>query len=84
VAFVSVWAMLFPLPSANPAAVPDVSAAVQENVAPAVVLDRVIPVVPPEQKVWEAGAATATGEEITVIVMLSDEEQPLPSVIVTE
>ena len=84
VAFVSVWAILFPLPLANPVAIPEVSAAVQVNVAPGVVLDKAIPVVPPEQKVCEAGVAVATGKGTTVTLTLADDEQPLPSVMVTE
>ena len=77
--------MLFPLPAVNPAAVPEVTAAVQEKVAPGVVLDSVIPVVPPEQKVCEVGLAVAIGRGTTVMLVLEEEaEHPFPSVMVTE
>ena len=58
--------MPFPFPPANPAAVPDVSAAVHENVVPAVVPEKVIPVVSPEQKVCDTGVALAPGMGFTV------------------
>jgi hypothetical protein len=72
VALIRVWAMLFPLLSENPVAVPDVSAAVQVKVAPAVVLDRAIPVVPPEQKACDAGVAVTTGRGFTVTTTFID------------
>ena len=63
--------MLLPLPSANPDAVPEVSAAVQENEEPGVALVRAIPVVPPEQMAWAAGVADTSGIGFTVITTVS-------------
>jgi hypothetical protein len=67
VALMSVWVMLFPFPSENPDAFPELSAAVQVNVAPAVVLESAMPVVPPEHRVCEAGVAETNGIGYTVI-----------------
>ena len=58
--------MLFPLPSENPVAVPEVSAAVQVKAAPAAVLDSEIAADPPEQMAWETGTAVISGRGFTV------------------
>jgi hypothetical protein len=56
--------MLLPVPSANPVAVPEVSAAVQVKVVPGVKLDRVMAVVPPGQKDSARGDAVTSGTRI--------------------
>jgi hypothetical protein len=63
----SVWAIVFPLPSEKPVAVPEVSAAVQVKVVPAVGPVRLIAVVPLEQMVCAAGVAVAVGTGLMVI-----------------
>lgn len=65
---VSVWIMLTPLPSLNPVETPDVRAAVQLNVVPAVELLSAIFVVPPEQNACNPGVVTTFGMGFTVMV----------------
>lgn len=60
-----------PLPSEKPVIVPDVTAAVQLKTAPAVLLVRAIPVIPPEQKACEEGSAVTTGSGFTVITAVN-------------
>jgi hypothetical protein len=69
--------MLLPVPSAKPEAVPEVKAAVQLNVAPAVVLVKVIAVVPAVQIVCKVGEAVTIGIGLTVTTtVIGDPEQP--------
>jgi hypothetical protein len=75
--------ILLPFPAENPAAVPDVRAAVQENVVPGTEPDRVIPVLPPVQNVCDAGVAIASGIGLTVTVISEEEEHPFISSIET-
>jgi hypothetical protein len=81
--FVRSWAILFPLPAEKPAAVPDVTAAVQANVVPGAVLVSAIEVVPPEQKLCTAGVAVISGKGFTVTVTLDELLQPFASLMVT-
>jgi hypothetical protein len=61
VLFTRVWVMLFPLPSANPDAVPEVNAAVQINVDPATDPFNNIDVEFPEHTDCDAGVAVTVG-----------------------
>ena len=63
----NVWAIEAPLP-ADPPLAPVIVGAVQAKVVPATLLLRAILVALPEQIVWLAGVAVATGRGLTVIV----------------
>lgn len=70
--------MLLPLPAEKPVAVPEVTAAVQVKVVPAVALLSAIDVVPPGQRVCMAGVAIPTGMGFTVITTVAGvPEHPL-------
>ena len=66
VVLVRIWAIVAPVPSEKPDAVPLVKAAVHMNVAVPMLLDKAILVVAPLQIVWEAGVAITTGLSLTV------------------
>jgi hypothetical protein len=68
-----------PEPAEAPVSEAELVETVQSNEVPAILLSKVIPVVPPEQKVSEAGVAVAIGKGLTVITTVVDvaDAQPL-------
>ena len=82
-AFRRVWAIVMPFPLLKPDAVPEVRAAVQVNVVPAVALESEILVVAPGQIDCEAGVAMATGIGFTVITTAVGEPlQPFAEAVI--